>query len=125
MTILAVDDSTESLIAIKAILGDVYDLCVAKSAKSALKAMERSNIDLILMDVQMPETSGFELIAELEKWDAYKNIPVIFLTGTITDDIVSEIDKTSAKGFIEKPIDSRLLKEKIAFFSAQQKPNGE
>ncbi|MDR0784323.1 MAG: response regulator [Treponema sp.] len=117
MTILAVDDSTENLIVIKAVLGDAYELCLVKSGKSALKALERSKIDLILMDIQMPEMSGFELMEELEKQDAYKHIPVIFLTGTIKEDIVSQIKKTSAKGFIEKPVDAKILKEKIAFFS--------
>jgi response regulator RpfG family c-di-GMP phosphodiesterase len=126
MTILVVDDSTESLIAINAILGDTYDLRITKSARSALKALERSNIDLILMDVHMPETSGFELISELEGRDAYRDIPVIFLTGTITDDIISKIEKTSAKDFITKPIDSKILKEKIAFFNdiLQRKTSG-
>ncbi|MDR0645185.1 MAG: response regulator [Treponema sp.] len=117
MTILAIDDSAESLIAIKAILGDAYDLCAVKSGRSALQALERSKVDLMLMDIQMPEMSGFELAAELEQQDAYRNIPIIFLTGTVTEEIVSKIKKTSAKGFIEKPINSKTLKEKIALFS--------
>ncbi|MDR0410476.1 MAG: response regulator [Treponema sp.] len=117
MTILAIDDSSENLIVIKTVLEDTYELCLAKSGKSALKALERSKVDLILLDIQMPEMSGFELIAELEKQEAYKHIPVIFLTGTIREDIVSQIRKTSAKDFIEKPVDAKILKEKVAFFS--------
>jgi putative two-component system response regulator len=90
--ILAVDDTKMNLDILVGSLGDHYDLSVATNGVDALKLVEESPPDLILLDIMMPGMSGFDVLHRLQQRDKTKGIPVIFLSA------LSEIgDK--AKGF--------------------------
>ena len=79
--ILVVDDAKINIDIIDGLLDDIYDLVVATSGKKALKLADKiDNIDLILLDIEMPEMDGYEVCAKLKANDKTKDIPIIFIT---------------------------------------------
>ena len=113
-TILIVDDSVENLQLLSACLKDIYQI---KIAKTGLKAIELLNqgvkVDLILMDVEMPEMNGFEACSRIKSNPILKTIPVIFLTAL--NDIESESRgfKSGGNDFITKPFKSAELSSRV------------
>ncbi len=83
--ILIVDDVTINLRYIAEILKDNYSLSMAKSGEQALKILNKTAVDLILLDVKMPVMDGFDVLRELSADKKYKDIPVILLTADNND----------------------------------------
>ena len=80
-TILVVDDMTTTLLLIHDLLKDTYEVKIAKSGTKALEILNAPNdIDLILLDVEMPDINGYEVCKILKNNEQTKNIPVIFVT---------------------------------------------
>ena len=80
--ILAVDDDTDLLALMQKALSTDYDMIVAADAGTAIeKAFAEPRPDLILLDVEMPDISGFEVCRALKDEPATASVPVIFLTG--------------------------------------------
>ena len=78
--IIAVDDNLTNLTALKNILKPVYETYPVSSAAKMFDLLERVRPDLILLDVEMPEISGYDAIRLLKNNAAYKDIPVIFVS---------------------------------------------
>lgn len=79
-TILIVDDMQVNLTILSEILKNKYHIKIAKSGKKALEIVENSNIDLVLLDIVMPELDGYEVCKILKNSKKSKDIPVIFVT---------------------------------------------
>ncbi|MDR0248270.1 MAG: response regulator [Oscillospiraceae bacterium] len=111
--IIVVDDSQTMLEASKQMLKDVYEVYPAQSAERMFAILEHVVPSLILLDVNMPEMSGFEAMRRLRAKPAWKNIPVVFLTAM--DDAKSEMEGLSlgALDYIHKPFNSVLLLRRI------------
>ncbi len=80
-TVLIVDDSTDSLALMAQGLGDLYHVKAAKTGELAFHILKKFPVDLILLDVVMPELSGYDVIRQLKSDLRYNDIPVVFLTG--------------------------------------------
>ncbi|MDR3053389.1 MAG: response regulator [Coriobacteriales bacterium] len=112
-TIVMVDDNIASMAAGKAVLKDKFEVFTVPSAKKFFLLMQVVKPDLILLDIEMPETNGYtifrQLIAENEDFD----IPVIFLTAR--NDPGSELEGLSlgAADYISKPFSPPLLIKRI------------
>jgi CheY-like chemotaxis protein len=122
--ILAVDDMPLNLTAIRTILRDDFDIRLAKSAAAALSMLRTVKVDLILMDIEMPEISGFELVDRLRnnaEDPAQRNIPVIFVSSHETPDIIEQVTARGA-GYALKPVVPQVLLEKVrSVFEAGEK----
>lgn len=112
-TILIVDDEPVNLRVLKKILEDQYRLIFAKSGEEALRLVQRELPNLILLDVMMPEMTGFEVCEQLKADPLSKAVPVIFVTA-----LNDEVDE--AKGFdvgavdyITKPISTAVVKARV------------
>ncbi|MCA1992660.1 MAG: response regulator, partial [Coleofasciculus sp. S288] len=82
--ILVIDDTFANLKLVSDFLRKAgFDVLVAKSGYQALKTLEKSSPDLILLDVLMPEMDGFETCRRLKLADKTKDIPVIFMTAVV------------------------------------------
>jgi len=112
-TILAVDDAAENLQILQSLLCDDYDIRLAKSGRLALLALERTTPDLILLDIEMPGMSGFDVLDVIIKNDRMKKIPIIFLTAHASKEFVMEALKRGAKDYIVKPFEPDILRDKI------------
>ena len=112
-TILAVDDAPANLQILQGLLSESYDIRLAKSGKMALLSLERSTPDLILLDIEMPEMSGFDVLDIINKNERLKKIPVIFLTAHATKEFVVDAIQRGAKDYVVKPFDPDILRSKI------------
>jgi len=108
-TIFIVDDSKMNLIIIKEALKDLYRVMTIQSAEKMFSLMEKLTPDLILLDILMPETDGFEALRLLRNNPAYANISVILLSGTIDDSIKEKGLELGVVDFILKPFEKENL----------------
>jgi putative two-component system response regulator len=102
--ILTVDDDSVMNVHVMSSLNAYYKVVTLNSGRAALKFLSENKVDLVILDINMPEVSGFEVFAEMQKMPEMKDIPVIFLTGVEKEDIVSQIIKSGANDYILKPI---------------------
>jgi CheY-like chemotaxis protein len=101
------------LLTIKLILKDQYELCLAKSADAAKQVLVRTGVDLILLDIDMPGTNGFEFLAWLRGTGEWKDIPVVFVTATATREFITRAIAAGARDYIAKPIRPVVLLKKV------------
>ena len=108
--ILCVEDAAD-IAFLLAKLFKTYDVRVAHSLSEARKFLATESFSLILLDIQLPDGSGFDLSAELQ--DSGKNIPLIFLSAQ--SDFASKASAFSlgADDYIEKPFDPKELKLRV------------
>ena len=123
-TILVVDDTPFNLRTLKTLLQDRYNIILAKSGLVALKMLETSKPDLILLDIEMPEMSGFVVMKELQSSAILARIPVICFTSHLaTESFVQQVIEAGFKGYIRKPFETEVLIGKIeSVFGMQRDP---
>ncbi len=113
--ILIVDDREENLVTLEGIL-ESPDLNIIKatSGNEALAKLLEHDIEMVLMDVQMPEMDGFETAELMKKNERTKNIPIIFVTAISKQrEHVFKGYKTGAIDYLYKPLDLEILQSKI------------
>lgn len=102
--ILAVDDDENILNLEKAILVDNgYEVVTARGAREALDVLGREAVDLVLLDVVMPEMSGFELCRQIRADARFKELPVVFLTARAGGEALAEGFEAGGTMYIRKP----------------------
>jgi len=111
--ILVVDDSAVNLQLCKGLLSDDYDVRLAKSGKLALAALARVRPDIILLDIEMPDMTGFEVMGEIGKNPDLIDIPVIFVTSHASQQLVHKAVGHGAVDYVVKPFDPDVLRAKI------------
>ena len=102
-TILVVDDQSINIDFIVTNFKDKYNIKVASNGEMALKVLDKFEIDLVLLDIQMPIMDGYETIKEIKKQDRFKDLPVIFLTAKTDSDSLIKGFELGAKDYIRKP----------------------
>lgn len=112
--ILLVDDNKENLVMLKAILEGEYKVTPILSGRLALEYLEKKDTDLILLDVEMPEMSGLEVIEKIKSNERSCNIPVLFLTGVNSSQTEVECLTKGGDDYITKPYDPIVLKRRIS-----------
>jgi len=118
--ILIVDDNRNNLFALRALIARHMDVEVleADSGQAALDiALQDSRIDLIVLDVQMPEMDGFQTASMLKVRQRTRDIPIIFLTAAYkTDEFQQKGYDVGAADYLLKPIDDNQLINKISTY---------
>jgi two-component system sensor histidine kinase/response regulator len=123
--ILIVDDVLSNVLLLKVLLtNEKYNVVTAMNGTQALKMVESELPDLILLDVMMPDISGFEVARQLKEKPAFAQIPIIFLTAlNSTADIVKGF-QMGANDFISKPFNKEELiirvKHQISLIAAKR-----
>ncbi|MCW9026276.1 MAG: diguanylate cyclase, partial [Thiovulaceae bacterium] len=113
-TILIVDDIQSNQDILGSFLKDSYEIKYASNGSNALEISLIDPIpDLILLDIEMPDMSGFEVLNKLKSTQITKNIPVIFVTGH--NDIKNEERGliNGAVDYITKPISPIIVKARV------------
>jgi CheY-like chemotaxis protein len=111
--ILAVDDMSMNLRTIKVSLEKFFDIRLAKSGELALSILRTTRVDLILMDIEMPDMSGFEVLEFIKKLPELKEIPVIFVTSHVSTDLITKALRSGARDYIMKPFEPDVLLRKV------------
>ena len=111
--ILVVDDNLAILKQIAAYLNNDYEVLLAKSGLLALQICTKEKPDLILLDVEMPEMDGFEVISRLKQNPFLYRIPIIFLTASHSAEDEIQALESGARDFIMKPVEKSILLHRI------------
>jgi len=86
------------------------NVLVAKNGKEALECLDsRPDVDLVLMDIMMPEMDGYEAIREIRKNDNLQKIPIIALTAKAMKGDRSKCIEAGANDYLAKPVDTEKL----------------
>lgn len=113
MKIMAVDDNTVNLATIEQELKDKYEVIPMLTGRRAIKYLYRENVDLILLDVQMPIMDGIDTLKEIRTLENGVTIPVIFLTARKDAATVVAGSELGIMDYITKPFDSDDLRNRI------------
>jgi diguanylate cyclase (GGDEF)-like protein/PAS domain S-box-containing protein len=112
-TILIVDDMQTNLALLAGILKNEYHIKIAKSGKKAIELVSHGDIDLILLDVVMPDMDGYEVCSLLKKDEKTKDIPVIFVTGNTSNEDEEKGFTLGAVDYIGKPIKPTTVRSRV------------
>lgn len=112
--ILAVDDENDVLLIIKtALLSEGFDVKTASSGEEALAVAPEFAPDLIILDMMMPEMTGFETLKRLRSDTPLKQTPVIMLTGVSDKDKIREALDSGISYYMVKPFEFHDLISKV------------
>jgi DNA-binding response OmpR family regulator len=90
----------------KILLREGYDVDVANDGKDALQILidNKYNYDLVITDIMMPYTNGFEIISKIRNYNSPKKVPIIVISSIGNEDAILEAFKLGADDFLKKPI---------------------
>lgn len=116
--ILLVDDNADVLRSMTAVLEALgEDILTATNANQALKHLLKVDPAVIVLDVMMPDTDGFQLASLIRQRDRFKHTPIIFLTGLGKEDRhMLQGYQAGAVDYLLKPVDPDVLRSKVRIF---------
>jgi len=113
-TVLIVDDMTTNLLLLSDLLKDEYQIKVAKNGKKALEIIySNDEIDIVLLDIMMPDIDGYEVCKKLKNNKQTKSIPVIFITAKDNDADEEYGLNLGAIDYITKPFNKAIVKLRL------------
>lgn len=112
--ILVVDDDAMNLKIAEKMLQKYFEVSLAESGKEALKLLEHTMPDMILLDLHMPEMDGFEIMHLLQSQERLKEIPVVFLTADNDREVEVRGFKEGAQDFITKPFIAEIMIQRVS-----------
>ena len=117
--ILVVDDTKAILKMAKFVLNDKYDVYLSNSGQLALEILEKKPIDIVLMDVDMPDMDGVETVQSIREMENIKDIPVMFFTALASKETVERCMAVGMVDYIVKPYKPEELLERLEKFFAK------
>jgi DNA-binding response OmpR family regulator len=112
--ILAVEDDAYMQLILKKFLSKTYDVEICPTAMDALSYLQNGNIpDLIISDLNTPNLSGLDLVAQLSASDFFKSIPVIILSGEDSSETRIKCLDSGADDFIVKPFNPAEVEARV------------
>jgi len=114
MKILAIDDELSIRRLIDRVFRLTAEVVLAGSGEVALSTLQKhTDIDVILLDISLPELDGLTLISEIRELDAHRLTPIILVTGDQRNSTQLKAFREGASDYISKPIDPELLKARV------------
>jgi response regulator RpfG family c-di-GMP phosphodiesterase len=119
-TVLAVDDYQANLVALEAVLQHDFELLFAQSGAEAISILTvRTDVDVILMDLQMPDMDGFEAAEQIKSMRGCEDIPIVFITAVFRDDpFIKRGYEVGGVDYFTKPLDPNLLRLKMSIYAS-------
>ncbi len=119
-SILIVDDDVSYMTMIMDWLKDSYRVSLANSGMQAITWLAKNHADLILLDYEMPITSGPQVLEMIKSDASTADLPVMFLTGKGDKESIMKVLALKPVGYLLKTIDRKELRENISRFFASQ-----
>jgi signal transduction histidine kinase len=118
VNILLVDDQPAKLLSYEAMLGDLGETLIkARSAREALDHLLKTDVAVVLVDVNMPELNGFELATMMREHPRFQRLPIIFVSGVhLTDFDALRGYAAGAVDYIPVPVVPEILRAKVSIF---------
>jgi len=111
--IIMVDDNMTNLTMGRNMLKAFYEVYPAPSAVKFFEILEHIHPDLILLDIEMPETNGYEVLKKMRQDSRFTDIPVIFLTARTDENSELKGFDLGAADYVSKPFSGPLLLKRI------------
>lgn len=111
--ILIIDDDKLNLAMARKVLSDEYKVIPAIKGTQALTYLKSGDCDMILLDINMPEMDGFEVLKRIRKTEHCKDIPVIFLTADNDSETETRCFKEGAIDYITKPFVPEVMRSRV------------
>jgi CheY-like chemotaxis protein len=113
-TVLIVDDTPDNITLLSSLLKDKYNTKIANSGATALQIVAAAPVDLILLDIMMPDMDGFETCRRLKADPRSSAIPVVFLTAKSQAEDEAMGRSVGAVDFLRKPVNPDVLFTRVA-----------
>lgn len=114
--VLVVDDSDFMLKTLQDLLGNDYEVIVAKSGLSAIRGITLERPDLILLDYEMPVCDGSQVLEMIRSEGDFADIPVIFLTSRVDRESVKKVIELKPEGYLSKSLPPADVKREVDHF---------
>lgn len=112
--ILYVEDNPDNRSLIRRVLeAEGYSVVEAINATQALEKLGTNSIDLVLMDINMPDVDGYTLTAKIKSVQKYMKIPIVAVTANVMRGDREKSLEAGCDGYIQKPIDIDTLAQQI------------
>ncbi len=112
--VLIVDDNRINRLKLNRALNlENYDICEASGGQEALEMLQSENIELVLLDVMMPDVDGYQVLEQMKGDPHLKNIPVIMVSAIEEQEDVDRCLSMGAADYITKPFDVEFLKGRV------------
>lgn len=113
--VLCVEDRQTNRDAMTAMLAlrPQISLVFEHSAQAAMERLEREAFDLVLLDMQLPDGHGLDLLAWLSEERAHPRPPVVIVSADVSDDTKARAERAGALGYLQKPLDVKLTLEML------------
>ena len=111
--VLAIDDNVQQLTEFKTFLVGKYDFRAVKAASEALNFLNNNTVDIILLDIEMPNISGFEFLEDIRKIPSYIRVPIIIVSAHSDHEFLNRARNSSAADVLTKPVSPEKLIETI------------
>ena len=111
--ILIIHDDKLNLATARRVLSGEYKVIPAMKGTQALAYLQNGDCDIILLDINMPEMDGFEVLQKIRQMESCKDIPVIFLTADNDTETETRCFKEGAIDFIAKPFVPEVMRSRI------------
>ena len=119
-TILYVEDNSDNRNLIRRVLeAEGYSVIDAINANQAIEKLEENRIDLILMDINMPDMDGYTLTTKIKGIQAFSKIPIVAVTANVMRGDREKSLEAGCDGYIQKPIDIDTLAQQIERFTTR------
>jgi two-component system cell cycle response regulator DivK len=115
--ILYVEDNLDNRNLVRRVLEvEGFSMIDAKNAAQAMERLSQESIDLILMDINMPDMDGYALTAKIKSMPEYMMIPIIAMTANVMRGDRERSLEAGCDGYIQKPIDIDTLTQQVERF---------
>ena len=119
-TILYVEDNVDNRTLVRRVLlSEDYELIEAVNAMDALKVLESTKPDLILMDINMPDMDGYTLTSKIKTTPGFERVPILALTANVMRGDKEKTLEAGCDGYIQKPLDIDQLIHEVERFLAR------
>lgn len=118
--VLYVEDNPENRLLIKRVLeSDGFEVFEAESANEAWSVLNNHQIDLILIDINLPEVDGYSLTQKLKSQQKFQSTPIVALTANVMKGDREKSFQAGCDGYLQKPIDVDTFPTQIRSFLIQ------
>lgn len=111
INLLIAEDEESNYLLLKTILQKRCNLFRARTGIEAIRIFKEQPVDMILMDIKMPEMNGIDTVKEIRKLSA--DVPIVMQSAYVFDSDMDKAEAAGANGFLTKPINVKLLKETV------------
>ena len=112
-TVLIIDDIDINIHTLIELFDGKYDVLASLDGQNALEILNEEDVDIILLDINMPIMDGFEVCQKIKENPKTKDIPIIFITASTNEESIEKAYEVGGVDYITKPFKAREVLSRI------------